>query len=184
MVLSLLHGLIEFKEPKINGHTQATFDYRVRNRYDIWQPYNDFLKGVEASKVKPSDVKENPSKLFTKRLKWFDRATANTLLMMFGADPDNFFLNVQQAMIPYLEDEKFGFMQRNQINHYLASIGKPMVTLKELIELFNTNLGTNVEVPSRLEQPDTRAAAFVKLAEEDEEYDLWCKVQDKRNGSI
>ena len=184
LVLSLLRGLFVFKDQKINGHSQSTFDYRVRNRYDIWKPYEEFLQGVEASKVKPSDVKENPSQLFTKRLKWFDRATANTLLMMFGADPDNFFSNVQNAMIPYLEDEKFGFMQRNQINHYLASIGKPMVTLKELINLFNTNLGTNVEVPSRIDQPDTRAGAFVKLAEEDEEYKLWCKVQDKRNGSI
>jgi len=181
MALSLLHGLLEFKEQKINGHSQATFDYRVRNRYDIWKPYDKFLQGALASKVKPNDIKENPSKFFIRRMKWFSGATANTLLMMFGADPDHFFENIQEAMIPYLNDEKFGFTQRNQINRYRQSIGKDMVTLHELIDLFNANLGTDVKVPDRHNR-ETPASMFAEIASEDEEYELWCKAQDKRNG--
>jgi len=181
MALSLLHGLFEFKQQTIHGHAQATFDYRVRNRYDIWKPYEEFLQGALVSKVKPNDIKENPSKFFLRRKKWFSRATANTLLMMFGADPDNFFENIQKAMIPYLEDKKFGYIQRNQINRYRLSIGKEMITLHELIELFNANLGTNVTVPNR-HSLETPASMFVEVAKEDEQYELWCKEQDKRNG--
>jgi len=186
MALSLLHGLIEFKEPKINGSTQATFDYRVRSRYDIWSSYNEFLQGVAESKVKPSDIKENPAKLFEKRVNWFNEATANTLLMMFGADPENFMDNLQKAMIPYLEDKKFGFMQRNQINHYRLSQGKDIVTLKELIQQFNDNLGCKAEIPTRCKEQgkDTPAEAFSSILEENEQYQMWCDEKDKRNGDI